>query len=94
MVGFALELLAYIRLKLVAVFIGIRNPRKQFGERLIRLRKQRGWSQETLALESGIARSYLGGVERGQRNIALINICRLAEALMTPPSELLKFDAD
>jgi len=70
------------------------DPRKQFGERLIRLRKQRGWSQETLALESGIARSYLGGVERGQRNIALINICRLAEALMTPPSELLKFDAD
>ena len=70
------------------------DPRKQFGQRLIQLRKQRGWSQETLALESGIARSYLGGVERGQRNIALINICRLAEALTTLPSELLKFEAD
>ncbi|MDP3514524.1 MAG: helix-turn-helix transcriptional regulator [Sulfuritalea sp.] len=34
-----------------------------------------------LALESRLARSYLGGVERGQRNIALTNICKLAEAL-------------
>ena len=44
-----------------------------------------------LALESGIARSYLGGVERGQRNIALINICRLAEALQISPSILMDF---
>lgn len=45
-----------------------------------------------LALESGIARSYLGGVERGQRNIALLNICRLAEALNLKPSELMDFE--
>ena len=55
-------------------------------------RKAKGWSQERLALESGIARSYLGGVERGKRNIALLNICRLAQALEIPPSKLMTFD--
>jgi transcriptional regulator with XRE-family HTH domain len=65
---------------------------KLFGERLVELRKTKGWSQEVLSLESGIARSYLGGVERGQRNIALVNICRLAEALEVSPSELLIFE--
>jgi transcriptional regulator with XRE-family HTH domain len=53
------------------------------------MRRRAGLSQEALALESGLARTYLGGVERGQRNISLINICRLAEALKTRPSELL-----
>ena len=67
------------------------DPRIQFGKHLARLRRQRGWSQEHLALESGLARSYLGGVERGQRNIALLNICRLAETLGLPPSDLLNF---
>ena len=63
-----------------------------FGSRLATLRKERGLSQEQLALESGLARSYLGGVERGQRNIALINICKLADSLKIDPSELLKFN--
>lgn len=70
-----------------------RDPKILFGERIAALRKKRGWSQERLALESGLARSYLGGVERGQRNIALLNIVRLAEALECPPSELLIFGA-
>lgn len=56
------------------------------------LRKAKGWSQEMLALESGISRSYIGGVERGQRNIALLNICRLAETLGIPPAKLMIFD--
>lgn len=68
-----------------------KDPRILFGQRVAHLRKQIGWSQEKLALESGIARSYLGGVERGQRNIALVNICRLAEALSVLPSELMQF---
>jgi transcriptional regulator with XRE-family HTH domain len=67
------------------------DPRFLFGVRLIELRKAKGWSQERLSLESGVARSYLGGVERGQRNIALVNICRLAEALAVSPAELLRF---
>lgn len=69
------------------------EPQLLFGKRLVQLRKLRGWSQERLSLESGVARSYLGGVERGQRNIALLNICRLAKALSVSPDELLKFDA-
>lgn len=68
------------------------DPRVLFGRRLAALRKQRGWSQEGLALESGLARSYLGGVERGQRNISLINICRLAQTLEVRPAELLEFE--
>jgi transcriptional regulator with XRE-family HTH domain len=64
------------------------DPRINFGKRLAQLRKEKGWSQEKLALESGIARSYLGGVERGQRNIALINICKLATTLDISPADL------
>lgn len=63
----------------------------RFGKRLAELRKAKGWSQEKLALESGLARSYLGGVERGQRNISLVNICRLAETLGVKPSSLMEF---
>lgn len=66
------------------------NPLLLFGKRLVELRKHKGWSQEKLSLESGLARSYLGGVERGQRNIALLNVYRLAETLGVSPSELLK----
>ncbi len=54
------------------------HPLELFGQHLIVLRKAHGWSQEKLALESGLARSYIGGIERGQRNLALINICILA----------------
>ena len=61
----------------------------QFGRCLAELRKARGWSQERLALESGLARSYLGGVERGQRNIALLNILKLARTLGCHPGVLL-----
>jgi transcriptional regulator with XRE-family HTH domain len=68
------------------------DPKSRFGKRLAACRKAKGWSQERLALESGIARSYLGGVERGQRNIALVNICRLAAALEITPAKLMQFD--
>lgn len=67
------------------------DPKVLFGKRLVQLRQARKWSQEQLALESGLARSYLGGVERGQRNIALLNICRLADALGVPPSEMMDY---
>ncbi|RDK09522.1 helix-turn-helix domain-containing protein [Cupriavidus lacunae] len=62
-----------------------------FGLHLAWLRKQRGWSQETLSLESGLSRSYLSGIESGKRNLALANICRLAETLAVPSSEMLDF---
>jgi transcriptional regulator with XRE-family HTH domain len=67
------------------------QPLELFGLYLVELRKAQGWSQERLALESGLARSYVGGIERGQRNLALINICILAETLGVTPSEMLNF---
>lgn len=67
------------------------NPLQLFGLHVAALRKTRGWSQERLALESGLARSYVGGIERGQRNLALINICILAETLGVTPCEMLDF---
>lgn len=66
------------------------DPLKDFGLRLAEIRKQKGLSQEKLALESGIARSYLSGVERGKRNIALINIHKLADVLGVPAYVLLE----
>ena len=64
------------------------DPRVLFGLRLTEVRKSKGLSQERLALESGLTRSSLGGVERGQRNIALLNIYRLAGALEVQPAAL------
>ncbi len=68
------------------------DPRVLFGRRLAEIRRAKGWSQEKLALESGMARSYVGGVERGQRNIALVNICKLAETLGISPGELMSIE--
>ena len=64
----------------------------RFGRHLAGLRKKYNWAQDKLALESGLARSYLSGVERGKRNISLRNICILANTLGLPPHELLAFD--
>ena len=54
---------------------------KQFGERVRELRKEKGFSQEALALACDLDRTYIGGVERGERNISLINIHKIAAAL-------------
>ena len=69
-----------------------KDPRSRFGRRLAQLRRQHGYSQEQLAADSGVARSYLSGVERGQRNIALVNICRLAHTLGVTPAEMLDLE--
>ncbi len=61
---------------------------KHFGERVRELRKKKGLSQESLALACDLDRSYIGGVERGERNISLINIYKIAEALGLKLKEL------
>ena len=61
-----------------------------FGNRLREFRKEKGFSQESLALEAELDRTYVSQTERGERNISLINIVRLARALGTSAQELLK----
>lgn len=56
---------------------------------LVRLRKERGWSQEDLAHEAGLHRTFVAHVERQARNISLDNIERLAVALGVRVPELL-----
>ena len=61
---------------------------KRFGERVRKIRKRKGLSQEALAFSSKLDRTYIGGVERGERNISLVNIYRIAEALEVNLREL------
>lgn len=63
--------------------------RKRFGARVRELRLARGLSQEALAYEAGLDRSYIGGVERGERNISLVNISKIADALEVHAKDLL-----
>jgi transcriptional regulator with XRE-family HTH domain len=67
---------------------------KLFGERVRVLRQARGISQEALALAAGLDRTYVGGVERGERNISLINIQKIAQALDVSPGDLLRFEKE
>jgi transcriptional regulator with XRE-family HTH domain len=56
------------------------NPQlKKFGEQVRNFRKARGLSQEELAELAGLHRNYIGGIERGERNVALLNILRLSQ---------------
>jgi transcriptional regulator with XRE-family HTH domain len=59
-----------------------------FGERLRELRTARDLSQERLAELAGLDRNYIGQIERAERNVALVNIVRVAKALEIEPREL------
>jgi transcriptional regulator with XRE-family HTH domain len=62
----------------------------RFGNRVRSIRERKKLSQETLALHAGLDRSYMGGVERGERNVSLINIGKIARALGVPLHSLFK----
>ena len=62
----------------------------RFGNRVRELRRKKGLSQEALALEAGLDRSYVGGVERGERNVSLVNIKKLAAAIGVSVSDITK----
>jgi len=62
----------------------------RFGRRVRELRNAKGLSQEAFASVCGLDRTYISGIERGVRNISLINLFVLAKALQTSVSELMQ----
>lgn len=66
------------------------SARAVLAANIVALRHEKGWSQEALAFECGLHRTFVAHVERLARNIALDNIERLAKALGVEPYELLK----
>jgi transcriptional regulator with XRE-family HTH domain len=65
------------------------GPLVKFGATIRKLRLRRGMSQEALAERAELHRNYVGGIERGERNVSLKNILKLAAALRVKPSKLL-----
>lgn len=66
------------------------EPKAAFGREVRRRRLALGVSQEALAEACDLHRTYIGGIERGERNVSLLNICRLAYALQCSVGELVE----
>ncbi len=66
------------------------NPQEIFGHNVRRIRTDRNLSQEALAEKAGLHRTYVGSIERGERNISLNNIVTIAQALNTSIDELFR----
>jgi transcriptional regulator with XRE-family HTH domain len=64
---------------------------KKIGQNIRIARKRQGLSQEALAFAADLDRSYVGGVERGERNIAILNLKKIADALNIPLKELFRY---
>jgi transcriptional regulator with XRE-family HTH domain len=64
------------------------RPNQLFGERVRGFRARIGLTQEQLGRAAGMHRTYIGGVERGERNVSLHNILKLATALRVDASDL------
>ena len=64
------------------------NIKKIFGVRVRALRSEKGWSQEDFAFECGLHRTYIGAVERGERNVSLENIKKIADTFKIDIAEL------
>lgn len=62
---------------------------EDFGQRVRSIRKEKGLSQEQMAEKAGLDRSYMGHIERGEKNITLLKIYQIKEALQVSFAELL-----
>jgi transcriptional regulator with XRE-family HTH domain len=67
------------------------NIMKKFGQKVKILRLEKGWSQEKLALNSDLDRTYIPSIEKGERNVSIIVIEKIANAFQIEVHELLKF---
>jgi transcriptional regulator with XRE-family HTH domain len=65
------------------------DPRAQLGKTVRQKRLSLGLSQEALAERANLHWTYIGGIERGERNLSLINIVKIARALEVPPARLM-----
>lgn len=65
------------------------TPEKRLGLAVREFRLRLAWSQETLSFESGLHRTYIGAVERGEKNLTLRNALRIAQAMQIKTSDLL-----
>ena len=70
--------------------VDLEQAQEQLGEAIRAKRLELGYSQEALAHECGVHRTYMGSIERGERNLSLLNILRIAKSLGVKASELLK----
>ncbi|MCB0538694.1 MAG: helix-turn-helix transcriptional regulator [Bacteroidetes bacterium] len=66
----------------------------RFGERVREERLKKGLSQEDLAFRADLHRTYIGMIERAEKNITLINICKICDALEIPLKEIFEFNID
>jgi transcriptional regulator with XRE-family HTH domain len=62
---------------------------RHFGDNVRKLRKAKGWSQEELGNKAGLHRTYIGSIERSERNVSLLNIERIARSLGVKIKDLL-----
>jgi transcriptional regulator with XRE-family HTH domain len=68
----------------------MQEAQKKLGKRIAELRRKQGFSQEGFAHECGFHRSYMGAVERGEKNITIQQLTKIAKALKIFLSELFK----
>ena len=69
------------------------NPvqvRKELGQRIRALRSKKGWSQEDFAHRAGLGRSFAGSIERGEKDIRIRTLCKIADVLRIDLSYLFK----
>jgi transcriptional regulator with XRE-family HTH domain len=70
--------------------MGSNSILRKFGDKVKSLRLEKGWSQEDLGNRAGLHRTYIGSIERYERNVSLLNVERIAKALGVHIKDLLR----